>query len=466
MGGGDAGVAQYTVPGQTARRSDTESIRPRVHQAAWVADARHRRNSEATSANTAALSASATKVKIISDTALLVDEPLGDHPQNRFHTSEGEESHTAENREHPVNTTDHRRHPIGLPGLPGGHRSARSEIRRTGLVLSMNRPSPEPDEAARTRNGQPAEGDAIMDTVAAPAAPRNQGDRQVVTSKTRRRRELAAARITRQTERRAAERRRRQRLIAVIAAGVVVVLTGTVTGVLLFAGNDDKATVSASASATPSASAVPSGSPSSAASAAPASTKVGPCTYTSDGRNPSRPVSLPTAAGTVDQSPATMVITTNKGTIKAALDAAKAPCTVHALLTMANAKYFDGTPCHRETAENIFVLQCGDPTGTGQGGPGFAYANENTNGATYTHGVIAMANAGANTNGSQFFLIYKDPNAAGVQALGSNYTIVGKITDGLSILDTLTSPGIEGGSTDGAPVSKAQITSVTLTQTA
>ncbi len=284
----------------------------------------------------------------------------------------------------------------------------------------------------------------------------------MVTSKTRRRREIAAARIARQAERRAAARRQRRRLIAIIAASVAVVLVCSLAGVLLLTGNDDKTTVAASPSAAPSASAA--GSPSAGASAAPVSTKVGPCTYTADGQDPSRPVSLPAAAGSVDQSPATMVIATSKGTIKAALNAAKAPCTVHALLTMANAKYFDGTPCHRETATNIFVLQCGDPTGTGQGGPGFAYANENTDGAAYTRGVIAMANAGADTNGSQFFLIYKNPNDAGVQALGNKYTIVGKITEGLDVLDALTSPGVEGGGGDGTPVSKAQITSMSIAQ--
>jgi peptidyl-prolyl cis-trans isomerase B (cyclophilin B) len=285
---------------------------------------------------------------------------------------------------------------------------------------------------------------------------------KVVTSKTRRRREFAAARIARQAERRAAARRRR-RLTAGIAAGVVVVLGGTIAGVLLLTGtNNDTATLAQSAS--PSPSATPSAAPTS--TAAPASTKVGPCTYTSDGRDPSRPVALPAAAGSVDRSPATMAINTGKGTITAALDAQKAPCTVHALLTMAQAKYFDNTPCHRETAANIFVLQCGDPTATSQGGPGFTYANENTDGATYTRGVIAMANGGADTNGSQFFLIYKDPNSEGVRALGNKYTIVGRITGGLDVLDALTSPGIEGGSPDGAPVSKAQITTLTVTQAA
>ncbi|WP_131747106.1 peptidylprolyl isomerase [Frankia sp. Cppng1_Ct_nod] len=285
----------------------------------------------------------------------------------------------------------------------------------------------------------------------------------MVTSKTRRQRELAAARAMRQAERRAAALRRRRRITVAVSAGVVVALGGGIAGALLLSGSDSTATVSAS----PAASAAPAASASASPSAVPAaSTKVGPCTYTSDGQQPSKPVSLPAAADTVDRSPATMVITTNKGTIKATLDAAKAPCTVHALLTMANAKFFDSTPCHRETTQNIFVLQCGDPTSSGSGGPGFAYANENTDGAKYTRGVIAMANAGANTNGSQFFINYKDPAADGVQALATNYTVVGKITEGLGVLDAITSPGVDGGGSDGVPVTKPQITSLTVTQTA
>ncbi|WP_131767187.1 peptidylprolyl isomerase [Candidatus Protofrankia californiensis] len=274
----------------------------------------------------------------------------------------------------------------------------------------------------------------------------------MVTSRTRRQRDLAAARAARQSERRAAARRRQRRVTAVVCAGALILLAGGATAALLVSGDDD-----ATLAASPSASGSPPVTPA-------ASTQVGPCTYTADGREPSRPVSLPAAADTVDRSPTTMVITTNKGTIKAALDAAKAPCTVHALLTMANAKYFDNTSCHRETTQNIFVLQCGDPEGSSRGGPGFAYANENTDGARYTRGVVAMANSGPGTNGSQFFINYRDPNEDGAQALATNYTVVGTVTEGLNVLDALTSPGVEGGAPDGAPVTKPQITSLTIAQ--
>ncbi|WP_007508640.1 MULTISPECIES: peptidylprolyl isomerase [Pseudofrankia] len=199
----------------------------------------------------------------------------------------------------------------------------------------------------------------------------------------------------------------------------------------------------------------------------PATSKVGDCVYTEDEQTPARDVTLPPAGSSVDTNPAKMVITTNLGTMTATLDAAKAPCTVHALSYLAGKKYFDGTTCHRETSgpdAGIYVLQCGDPTGTGGGSPGFQYKNENTTGVNYNRGVIAMANAGPDTNGSQFFINYADPSEEGAQALAGNYTVVGQITEGLDVLDKITGPGAAGETGDGEPVTKPQILSFTITQ--
>jgi|GEM_PF-232920 len=199
-----------------------------------------------------------------------------------------------------------------------------------------------------------------------------------------------------------------------------------------------------------------------------ATTKVGDCVYTEDGQTPARDgLKLPPAGPSVNTNPAKMVITTNLGTMTATLDAAKAPCTVHALQYLADQKYFDGSTCHRETSgpdAGIYVLQCGDPTGTGGGTPGFQYKNENTEGVDYNRGVLAMANAGADTNGSQFFINYADPTEEGAQALAGGYTVFGQITEGLDVLDKITGPGAEGETGDGAPVTKPEILSVTITQ--
>ena len=118
-------------------------------------------------------------------------------------------------------------------------------------------------------------------------------------------------------------------------------------------------------------------------------------------------------------------MTTNQGNIGLQLDNAKSPCTVNSFASLAQQGYFNDTPCHRlTTSEGLSVLQCGDPTGQGSGGPGYEFANEYPtnqfqpddpqlqNPVMYPRGTLAMANAGPGTNGSQFFLVYKDSTAA------------------------------------------------------
>ena len=114
-------------------------------------------------------------------------------------------------------------------------------------------------------------------------------------------------------------------------------------------------------------------------------------------------------------------IKTNRGTIVLDLLNHKATCTVNSFIYLAAKNYFNNTPCHRLTTAGIYVLQCGDPTGTGSGGPGYKFANENLAGAKYTQGTVAMANAGPGTNGSQFFLVYRNSHAAAeLHAVRSN----------------------------------------------
>ncbi len=153
----------------------------------------------------------------------------------------------------------------------------------------------------------------------------------------------------------------------------------------------------------------------------------------------------------------TITLNTNCGEITFTADGAKAPLTVTAMTFLASVGYFDQSICHRLTTSGIFVLQCGDPKGTGQGGPAFMYPDENLPTATqnnYPAGTIAMANSGPNTNGSQFFIVYADTT------LSPNYTIWGKVTKGLDIVKAIAALGVADGSSDGAPKQAISIESV------
>ena len=170
-------------------------------------------------------------------------------------------------------------------------------------------------------------------------------------------------------------------------------------------------------------------------------------------------VDLPNA-GITESNKATISFTTTQGEIVIETTPSLAPLTVNAIAALAQKNYFDNTICHRLTTEGIFVLQCGDPTGTGTGGPGFNIPDENLPEAVennYPAGTVAMANAGPGTSGSQFFLVYQDTT------LGPDYTIWGSITSGLDILQTIASAGVVGGGADGAPVTGVTIESTKVT---
>jgi peptidyl-prolyl cis-trans isomerase B (cyclophilin B) len=181
------------------------------------------------------------------------------------------------------------------------------------------------------------------------------------------------------------------------------------------------------------------------------------CAYLPAGGKPARSVGMPpTRASQLGTYVATL--TTNQGAIVIKLDAVKAPCTVNSFTYLADMKYFDSTPCHRLTTAGIFVLQCGDPTGSGGGGPGYQFADENLTGAVYPAGTVAMANAGPGTNGSQFFLVYKDTT------LAPNYTPFGTITGGLAVIQKIAAAGSDNsnGDGDGKPNVPVEITGVTV----
>jgi peptidyl-prolyl cis-trans isomerase B (cyclophilin B) len=281
------------------------------------------------------------------------------------------------------------------------------------------------------------------------------------------------------------ERRRvlRKRLGIGLAVVCVLGLIGGLTAA--FAGGSSpvaakkpKATASASASASPSASA--SATTSAAAVAEPATH----CTYTTKGvAAAAKKVSVPPATPNY-KATYTATINTNLGKISINLLNSKATCTVNSFVHLASAGYFNATQCHRVVnSSGLYVLQCGDPYAAattkltcssaakspGTGGPGYEFADENlptgassSGTVTYKAGTVAMANGGANTNGSQFFLVYKN------STLGPDYTPFGTITAGLDILQKVANAGTSctySGPGDGAPKEKVIINSVTIKQT-
>ncbi|QFQ02434.1 Peptidyl-prolyl cis-trans isomerase B [Corynebacterium urogenitale] len=166
------------------------------------------------------------------------------------------------------------------------------------------------------------------------------------------------------------------------------------------------------------------------------------CEYTTSG-DASKEVEPPANGEVATSGTVRIELATNKGSIPLELDRGTSPCTVNSFEHLADSKYFNDTICHRQVkSEDMGILQCGDPTGTGTGGPGYSFADEfPSNGVeadqaqnplTYPRGTLAMANSGPNTNGSQFFLVINDTT------LPPSYNVFGTITeDGLKTLDKI-----------------------------
>jgi peptidyl-prolyl cis-trans isomerase B (cyclophilin B) len=277
-----------------------------------------------------------------------------------------------------------------------------------------------------------------------------------VAGKKERQRKLARERYQRRAVRQAQRSRQvRKWTISGLAAVVVV---GIAVGSTFLATRSG----SPSAAATPSASATPSTSPSPSATpaAAPVAEPAQHCTYAAGG-TASRKVSLPTATPDY-KATYRATIKTNRGSIVIDLLNSKATCTVNSFVSLAEQGYLSNTSCHRLTTSSpLYVLQCGDPTGTGSGGPGYKFNDENLTGATYKAGTVAMANSGANTNGSQFFLVYQN------STLAPSYTPFGTIVSGLNIIQKVAKGGADNANSpgDGHPKEKVDIESVTIKKT-
>jgi len=258
----------------------------------------------------------------------------------------------------------------------------------------------------------------------------------------KRERELARAKYERQQARRAAALAKARRR-AQIGAAVVAVLV-VFGGVFALSRTIDRVDTSDAAQSEPSPSPTPS-----------AAKPTGDCSYVKapEVGPESKFVGLPRAKADTSGS-YTAKVTTNQGVLGIEMFADKAPCTVNSFGFLAGKGFYDGTQCHRMLAGAEGILQCGDPSATGRGGPGYSFADENLTGATYPRGTIAMANSGKDTNGSQFFLVFR------ASAFPPNYTPFGRITSGLDILDKVAKGGTQG----EAPKTKVVIEDVVVSK--
>ncbi|MET8679944.1 peptidylprolyl isomerase [Streptomyces sp. NPDC004647] len=253
-----------------------------------------------------------------------------------------------------------------------------------------------------------------------------------MATKDQRRRQLAREKYERQQQRRAQQRSRTRRRNAVLAVGLAVVLAaGAAAYATAGLGQGDKDSGDSAAAPSPS----------------PTSKAPDPCGKPAKGSPGTRQWKKEPALSIDTSATYSMKLQTTCGDIDIAMDAAKAPHTVNSFNFLAGKGFFDHTKCHRLTTGGIFVLQCGDPKGTGQGGPGYTIPDENLKdtglkGNVYPAGTVAMANQysaqtgkGRDSGGSQFFLVYKDSQ------LPPDYTPFGTIAGGKDVLKKIADAG-------------------------
>jgi peptidyl-prolyl cis-trans isomerase B (cyclophilin B) len=274
---------------------------------------------------------------------------------------------------------------------------------------------------------------------------------------TKQRRDAARRHLERQLVRRQQrESRRRQLTLISTVVGVLVLFAVVITTIVMLTNDNKKpvaASTGASASSTASASATSTRAPLPARSAAAvthaARTTSGPCKYAENATRLKSgglfDVGLPPDPKPTPQTKTTALFNTNQGLITVQLDGASAPCNVQSIKYLISKKFYDNTACPRSVNSGIYVVQCGDPTATGAGGPTYTVKDENLKKASYTPGTLAMANSGANTNSSQFFFITKDSNAS----LGKSYSVIGHVTGGLNILQKIAQGGDDGSNQAG-----------------
>ena len=276
-----------------------------------------------------------------------------------------------------------------------------------------------------------------------------------MTSNRDRQRASARARLERDMAERADRRRKSRRRQATIAigAGSLVVIVGVVWTIVALTGDKKK---------------TPAASPS--ASAKPTSCKWNPLVDPSASPKPSLPATIknvgtPPTSGEPRSGSQVMTMDTSQGVIKIEVDTAHAPCAAESFTYLAGKKFFDNSICHRMVTSGIYVLQCGDPSATGTGGPDYRYNEENLptdKRPAYPEGVVAIAKTqDPGTSGSQFFIVYKDSE------LPADYTVLGHVTQGMDVIKKVAAAGVipdpqAQSAGDGKPKLEVRIKSLTI----
>ena len=182
------------------------------------------------------------------------------------------------------------------------------------------------------------------------------------------------------------------------------------------------------------------------------------CTYRITNR-PAQAVDPPSGTGVPNAGTSTVVLHFAAGDVTVTLDRAGAPCAAHSFESLAQQGFYNDTSCHRMGTGQYPFLQCGDPTGTGTGGPGYWFDDELAHVTGYPKGAVAMANSGKNTNGSQFFILYGDA------PFKPDYTVFGHVDDkGVAVIAGLAASGTDNaeGAGFGRPKADARIVSASV----
>ncbi|GAB3157539.1 peptidylprolyl isomerase [Amycolatopsis stemonae] len=283
------------------------------------------------------------------------------------------------------------------------------------------------------------------------------------------RREAAKRKLERQLDRRKEQRKRRQQIGIGVTAVSVLVIAGIVVWIVSANGADTTDTA-ASPSATPSPTEVQ--IPTQRA-AMPKRTKALPnpttCDFKADttGKAPKK-VNLPDGKNVASTGTVNVTLKSTAGDIPLTLDRALAPCAVQSFVSLAKQNFYNDTMCHRLGTEGLQMLQCGDPSATGdptqdgQGGPGYTMPDEAFPEIKYGRGILAMAKTSQpNSGGSQFFMVYGTADG-----LPADYSVFGSISDeGLKVLDAVAKAGIANPNPQdgtGAPTKQVKFTGVTV----